>query len=143
MTPSERYINFVWDRLTSKLSDYSLYYSNEFKQFFLIDTTTMEGIFHFQTDTLFWEIPWGEEFKDKYGLDMDEFSSLLVDYINNLLVENKEKIETLNSKLNSRFLKEIVTNGFRPIRVLRVGLSNIGFTRDITKTGFKIKIKHF
>jgi hypothetical protein len=140
MTPSERYINFVWDRLTSKLSDYSLYYSNEFKQFFLIDTTTMEGIFHFQTDTLFWEKPWGEEFRDKYGLDMDEFSSLLVDYINNLLVENKEKIETLDSKIiHSRFLKEILTNGFRPVRVLRVGLSNIGFTRDITKTGYKIK----
>lgn len=138
MTPNERYVNYVWDKLTTKLSDSTLYYSERIKRFYLIDTQENDLMLSFSTDNLYWGGFWGDEFKDKYGMDKDEFDALLIDYAYDLIKEKRKNIITLNSKLNSRFLSYVLNEGLKIIDVSRVGLHNPGYTLDIMKTGYKI-----
>jgi len=138
MTSNERYINYIWDKLTTKLSGSTLYYLERIKRFYLIDTQENDLMLSFSTDTLYWGGFWGDEFKDKYGMDRDEFDALLVDYANNLIKEKRKNIITLDSKLNSRFLSFVITEGLKIKDVSRVGLKNIGYTLEIMKDGYKI-----
>lgn len=138
MTPNERYINFIWDSLESKLSGSTLYYLERIKRFYLIDTQENDLMLSFSIDTLYWGRFWGDDFEDKYGMDRDEFDALLVDYANNLIKEKRKNIITLNSKLNSRFLSYVITEGLKIKNVTRVGLHNPGYTLEIMKDGYKI-----
>ncbi len=114
MEPNKRYQQFLMERFEKELMDFEIYYNDDLKSWWWINPNTKEWKFEMEeSGTLWWFYDWGVNFREKMGMEDDEFKSLISDYVQQTLSKclNVDKTTHNDGKIDT----DLITNSYPSI----------------------------
>jgi len=114
MEPNERYQQFLMERFEKELTDFEIYYNDDLKSWWWINPNTKEWKFEMEeSGTLWWFYDWGVNFREKMGMDDDEFKSLISNYVQQTLSQCLDVNKTTHN--DGKIDTDLITTSYPPI----------------------------
>ncbi len=137
--PQLRYEKFVMDRLTSELSNYSIYYNPYSNLILWINPHKKEWCININNPTTpYIKKDWLDNFADKMGLDTGELITLLSTYFKTIFSNVRDTLQRIHTNIKCDLLDHILNHDRDITEILWVGDITNDLMYDTIEYGIKI-----